>query len=129
MLPYNNYIETYSKAQEAKKYQIDRVIQIKNHLEANYKEELDLNTLSNKYFISAYHLLRQFKKYYGLTPKQYLTDIRIRVAKRLLADGLNVKEVCYAVGFQSMSSFSKLFKNKVGQLPSTFSKKSKNRQL
>jgi AraC-like DNA-binding protein len=67
-------------------------------------------------------LLRLFKKYYGVTPGQYLTDKRIENSKRYLQNGMSVTDTCFAVGFESPSSFSTLFKNKTGIAPAAFQK-------
>lgn len=57
---------------------------------------------------------------YGKTPHQYLKAIRIEHAKKLLKDGQSVSEVCFLVGFDSLSSFSGLFKRMVGQPASAY---------
>jgi len=54
---------------------------------------------------------------------QYLTDRRIEKSKDLLRSGMTVTETCFAVGFESPSSFSTLFKNKIGLAPIEFQKK------
>ncbi|MDT0557156.1 AraC family transcriptional regulator [Ichthyenterobacterium sp. W332] len=104
--------------------QISTVIRIRNYIEKNYHTKLDLDVLSNTQFVSKYHMLRLFKKYYGQTPRQYLIDKRIEKSKKLLARGLSVTETCFAVGFESLSSFSTLFKTKTSKSPTEFQKKS-----
>jgi AraC-like DNA-binding protein len=59
---------------------------------------------------SKYHFLRLFKTLYGRTPHQYLTELRIENAKQLLQAGRPTDEVCFSVGFDSVSSFKALFK-------------------
>ena len=78
--------------------------------------------MSHIQFVSKYHLLRLFKKYYGLTPRQYLIDKRIEKSKEHLINGMSVTETCYAVGFESLGSFSALFKSKIGKSPTAFKK-------
>ena len=70
--------------------------------------------------MSKFHLLRLFKKHYGLTPRQYLIDKRIEKSKEQLKNGMSVTETCFAVGFESLGSFSTLFKTKTGKSPSEF---------
>jgi len=61
--------------------QIETVIGIRNYIDKNYQQPLNLDVLSNEKFVSKFHLLRTFKKYYGQTPKQFLIDTRIQKAK------------------------------------------------
>lgn len=107
--------------------QLDTVIGIRNHIETNYASQLNLDQLSHIGFVSKYHLLRLFKRYYGLTPKQYLIDKRIEKAKEYLSDEMTVTETCFAVGFESLGSFSTLFKNKTGKSPRQFQKEQLSR--
>ena len=104
------------------KGQINTVIVIRNYIENNYDANLNLDLLSHVQLVSKYHLLRLFKKYYGLTPRQYLIDKRIEKSKEQLKNGMSVTETCFAVGFESLSSFSTLFKTKTGKSPSEFQK-------
>jgi len=107
--------------------QIDSVIAIRNYIDCNYEGDVNLDLLSNNQSISKYHLLRLFKKYYGLTPRQYLIDKRIEKAKKHLEDGMSVTETCFAVGFESLGSFSALFKTKTGKSPAEFRKEQLSR--
>ena len=102
--------------------QIQTVIGTRNFIDHNFDQELTLNLLSRIRFTSKFHLLRLFKKYYGLTPKQYLIDRRIEKSKDYLKNGMTVTETCFAVGFESPSSFSTLFKSKIGLAPVEFQK-------
>lgn len=103
-------------------WQIDTVIGLRNYIDNNFQENLNLNLFSRIRFVSKYHLLRLFKKYYGLTPNQYLIDKRIEKSKEYIKKGLSVSETCYEVGFESLSSFSILFKRKTGFTPREFQK-------
>ncbi|SHH01543.1 helix-turn-helix domain-containing protein [Winogradskyella jejuensis] len=102
--------------------QISSVIRIKNYIENHFETDLNLDVLSQTELISKYHLLRLFKKYYGQTPRQYLIDKRLEKSKNLLTNGISVTETCYAVGFESIGSFSSLFKRKIGKSPLQFQK-------
>ena len=102
--------------------QIETIIGTKNFVDQNYEKELNLDLISKIRFTSKFHLIRLFKRYYGQTPKQYLIHKRIEKAKEKLINGLSVTETCFAVGFGSLGSFSKLFKTKTGKSPSEFQK-------
>mgnify|MGYP001793591266 CR=1 FL=1 len=108
--------------------QINAVIAVKNYINCNYDKKLNLDLLSKIQFISKYHLLRLFKKYYGLTPRQYLIDRRIEESKRLLKAGTSVTVTCFGVGFESLGSFSALFKTKTGKSPFQFQKEQLSRR-
>jgi methylphosphotriester-DNA--protein-cysteine methyltransferase len=103
--------------------QIKTVIRTKKFIENNFEQELNLDVLSDSQFTSKFHLLRLFKKYYGMTPMQYLIDRRIEKSKEHLRNGMPVTITCFAVGFESPSSFSTLFKNKIGVAPVEFQKR------
>ncbi len=107
--------------------QISTVIGVRNYIENHYEVDLNLDILSHIQLVSKYHLLRLFKKYYGQTPWQYLMDKRIEKAKEQLINGVSVTESCFAVGFESLGSFSTLFKTKTGKSPSEFQKEQLSR--
>ena len=92
----------------------------KRYLDVNFHNTIDLKDLALLQGFSPYHLLRLFKFYYGITPKQYQINKRIEEAKNKLKNGCRVSESCYDVGFQSVTTFSTLFKRKTGFTPSEF---------
>ena len=102
--------------------QLDTVIGTRNYIDNNYDTDLNLDFLSHIRFVSKYHLLRLFTKYYGQTPKKYLTGKRIEKSKEYLKKGMNITETCFAIGFESPSSFSTLFKSITGLTPTEFQK-------
>ncbi|EWT02967.1 AraC family transcriptional regulator [Intrasporangium oryzae NRRL B-24470] len=86
-----------------------------------YAEPLDLDRLAAAAGLSKYHFLRLFKVTYGVTPAEYVSRRRIERAQDLLrATNLTVTEVCHAVGFTSLGSFSSRFRAVVGESPSDF---------
>ena len=93
----------------------------RDHADRHYAEPVDVAGLATIAGLSKYHFLRLFKATYGLTPGEYLSQRRIERAQDLLrATGLSVTEVCFAVGFASLGSFSSRFKAVVGETPSQF---------
>lgn len=107
--------------------QLQTVIATRNYINNNFDKELNLDVLSKARFTSKFHLLRLFKKYYGQTPRQYLIDKRIEKSKELLKTKMSVTETCFAVGFESVGSFSTLFKNRIGKSPSVYQKEQLSR--
>ena len=119
---YEKEIERIRSTCFSNEKQLETVIATKHFIDTNLEKALNLDLLSHKQFTSKYHLLRLFKRYYGLTPKQYLIDKRIEKAKVYLNGGMSVTETCFAVGFESVGSFSTLFKAKTGKSPLTYQK-------
>jgi len=109
--------------------QLDLVIGARNYIKNNINSDLNLDLLSQKSFLSKYHLLRLFKRYYGQTPRQYIIEERIRKAKECLLNGMTVTETCFAIGFESPTSFSTLFKSRVGSSPMAFRKEQLSRGI
>ncbi|WP_343618641.1 AraC family transcriptional regulator [Flavobacterium sp.] len=120
---YQKEINRISKICYKNEGQIKTVIRTKKFIENNFEQELNLDVLSDSQFTSKFHLLRLFKKYYGMTPMRYLIDRRIEKSKEYLRNGMPVTQTCFAVGFESPSSFSTLFKTKIGIAPMEFQKR------
>lgn len=123
MSSYIDKLAIYQQKINAQPGQLETVIRVRNLIEHNFSENLDLEALSKDRFVSKFHLLRLFRKYYGQTPKQYLISTRLNKSKEYLRDGMGVTEACFAVGFESPSSFSKLFKSRNGVSPREFRKR------
>jgi AraC-like DNA-binding protein len=71
--------------------------------------------------LSQYHFIRIFAAHFGETPHQFRRRHRLELAKRMLAEGDDtVTEICMAVGFSSLGSFSSLFRSRFGESPRAF---------
>lgn len=93
----------------------------RDHADRHFAEPLDLRTLAAVAGISRFHFQRLFKATYGLSPAAYVSQRRVERAQDLLrATNLTVTEVCHAVGFSSLGSFSSRFREVVGETPSDF---------
>jgi AraC-like DNA-binding protein len=80
-----------------------------------------LERLASQLGVSRYHLIRAFRRAWGVTPHQYRTLRRIECAKTLLVSGeLTITEICFQVGFHSPSSFSALFRRSAGCSPRAY---------
>jgi AraC-like DNA-binding protein len=97
-----------------------RIVAAKVYIDENYQESIDLELISQKAFLSRFHFHRLFRQVYKRTPHQYMTGKRIEKAKSLLADNKPVIEVCNEVGFESIGSFSVLFKKEIGFAPTYY---------
>ncbi len=98
-----------------------RLRRIRDRIDREYAQPLDVERLARDAHISAGHLSRQFKLAYGESPYGYLMTRRIERAMALLRRGdLSVTEVCFAVGCSSLGTFSTRFTELVGMPPSAY---------
>jgi AraC-like DNA-binding protein len=96
----------------------------RDHLDRHFAEPFDLDHLAGLAGMSRYHFLRSFSATYRATPAAYLAQRRVERAQDLLrAANLTVTEVCHAVGYSSLGSFSSRFREIVGESPSEFQKR------
>lgn len=95
-------------------------MQAKLFIDKNYAGNIDLGEISGEACFSKFHFTRLFRKIYGKTPHQYLRSVRVDKAMQLLRQATPVTTTCYLVGFESLSSFSGLFKSVVGMSPSAY---------
>jgi AraC-like DNA-binding protein len=94
-----------------------RIAAAKVYIDENYQESIDLEQISKQAFLSRFHFHRLFRQVYKRTPHQYLTQKRLNKAKDLLSENKPVTDVCNEVGFESIGSFSVLFKKEIGFAP------------
>jgi AraC-like DNA-binding protein len=106
----------------------EQVMQAKKFIDNNFANNITLKDIAGEAYCSKFHFLRLFKSLYGRTPHQYLTEIRIENAKQLLQARLPVADVCFSVGFNSVSSFKALFKRNTGLTPAAYQKQLKDKQ-
>jgi AraC family transcriptional regulator of adaptative response / methylphosphotriester-DNA alkyltransferase methyltransferase len=90
-------------------------------LTKNYDKRLFLRELASQVGVSSYHLNRTFKDKEGVTPRLYIEKFRIDKAKELLLSTTSTNtEVCFQIGYESLSSFYKAFQKHVGYSPKEF---------
>lgn len=100
-----------------------RVSLAKEWLEENFHADIILEDMASVATMNSQHFLRMFKQIYHTTPHQYLVELKLKKAKHLLASTkLTITEICHAIGFESLFSFSILFKDRFGFAPSYFCK-------
>jgi AraC-like DNA-binding protein len=94
---------------------------VRDRIDRDYAQPLDVQALARGAHMSAGHLSRQFRLAYGESPYSYLMTRRIERAMALLRRGdLSVTDVCFAVGCSSLGTFSTRFTELVGMPPSTY---------
>jgi transcriptional regulator GlxA family with amidase domain len=98
-----------------------RLRRVRDRIDREYAQPLDVEALARGANMSAGHLSRQFRQAYGESPYSYLMTRRIERAMALLRQGdLSVTEVCFAVGCSSLGTFSTRFTELVGVPPSVY---------
>jgi len=98
-----------------------RLCRSRDYLAAGIDQPLRLKDAAREAYLSPYHYHRMFARVFGETPHEFVTRLRIERAKRLLArEQMPVTEVCLAVGYESLGSFSSRFRSLVGHSPSEY---------
>ena len=116
---------TTSPAEAQRLRDLARLRRVRDRIDREYAQPLDVEALARGVHISAGHLSREFKLAYGEAPYGYLMTRRIERAMALLRRGdLSVTEVCFAVGCSSLGTFSTRFTELVGVPPSVYRRES-----
>jgi AraC-like DNA-binding protein len=98
-----------------------RLRRVRDRIDREYAEPLDVEALARAVHMSAGHLSREFRQAYGESPYSYVMTRRIERAMALLRRGdLSVTEVCFEVGCSSLGTFSTRFSELVGMPPSIY---------
>ncbi len=92
----------------------------KDFLSAHLDQPVELETLAREAGLSAFHLIRVFRKATGLTPHNWLLDRRVHQACNLLRDGLSATHVAAMTGFSDQSHLTRVFKQRLGVTPGRF---------
>ncbi|MBD3783315.1 MAG: helix-turn-helix transcriptional regulator [Micrococcales bacterium] len=98
-----------------------RLLRARDAIDRRFTESLDVDALAAVAFMGRAHFIREFKKVFGETPHRYLQRRRIERAMTLLrTTDTPVTDVCMAVGFSSLGTFSRTFTEVVGVPPSSY---------
>ena len=95
--------------------QIASILQYINH---NLKEDLSVETLSARYYVSKYHLMRKFKQETGYTLHNYIVNKRLLMARTLISNGMPVTKAAQESGFAEYSTFSRAYRKQFKTTPS-----------
>lgn len=113
-------VETCSGIPPVTNESIDRAIQ---YMEDHITQNISLDELAQSINLSKFYFTRYFRKHLGMTPHQYFVNMRIQYAKRLLATTHDsVESVADQCGFNNVSNFIRIFKQRSGMTPTAFRK-------
>lgn len=119
-----------SSAKHASREESRRIQKVKQFIEEHYTEELGLSQIADLAGMSPVAFSRFFRQRTGGTLTDYIVDIRLGHAARLLVDtDKNVSEICYECGFNNLSNFNRAFKSKRGSSPREFREKYKKNKV
>ena len=104
---------------------LQRLVRARDYLHAELAAKPSLDDLARVAGLSRAHLARQFAELFGVSPHQYLVQIQIDHAKRSLAAGTSVTDVCYGLGFESLGTFSSSFHRRTGTSPRAWQKQAR----
>jgi len=124
LIVYLNKAYLYTKDEEI---EVDieynqKISNIIKYINTNLESELTLEKLSAQFYISKYHLLREFKKYTGFTIHRFIQKKRLIMARMLLKENVKVSEVSMLCGFGDYSNFIRTFKREYGISPKVFAR-------
>lgn len=95
----------------------DRILDVLKHLDEHICEDLEIDMLADRFFISKYHLMRLFHKETGSTIHAYIVQRRLLLARELLKQGVNATDACFRSGFRSYSAFTRAYSKNFGTTP------------
>ena len=115
----DDFIELVYATQDAKK--VTKLKPAIDYINANYNHSISLADIAKASHLSVSRLAHIFKEQMKVTIIEYLTSVRIEHAKKLLlATDKNCTEICYKVGYNNQSYFTRTFRNLVGMTPRQF---------
>ncbi len=95
----------------------NRILEILHYIDQHLTEDLSIDDLTEKFYISKYHMMRRFHKETGITIHTYILERRLFMARSLIEKGISSTEACFQCGFGSYSSFSRAYKKIFGGTP------------
>lgn len=94
-----------------------RVLEMVAYLDTHLEEDLNIDGLAERFYVSKFHMMRQFRKETGYSIYDYLLQRRLNHARDLIQKGMRATEACYRSGFRSYSSFTRSFAKHFGATP------------
>lgn len=115
------FLKVYGKnVDERKKYLPDKLLKVQRFIDENICEVTSVTEIASHFFYSREYLSRSFKKYFNTTITDYINKRRVAKSQQLLSNNFSVTEVCFSVGYGSLSTFIRIFKSITGVSPSKY---------
>ena len=94
-----------------------RVLEIRRYIDEHIEEDISIDELADRFYVSKYHMMRQFREQTGQSIYNYLTERRLLKARELISGGMRATESCFRSGFRSYSSFTRAYGKRFGVTP------------
>lgn len=119
MIYINRIFLRTSSSPDKKTYSSDtQVEQLLKYINRNLSENLSIDQLAERFFLSKYHMMRKFKNETGYTIHNYITSKRLLMARSLISQGIPVMKAAQASGFHDYTTFVRAYKKQFGKAPS-----------
>ena len=119
MIYINRIFLRTSSSPDKKAYSSDtQVEQLLKYINRNLSENLSIDQLAERFFLSKYHMMRKFKNETGYTIHNYITSKRLLMARSLISQGIPVMKAAQASGFRDYTTFVRAYKKQFGKAPS-----------
>ena len=111
----------YTNSQVSKHKRMDTILKSMEYIKENYSDDLSLESVSSKFYLSTSYFSKLFKQCTGMAFNEYVASIRVNAVIQLLsANHINVLNAAMQCGFSSASGFYKTFRHVTGHTPSTY---------
>lgn len=119
MIYINRIFLRTSSSPDKKAYSSDtQVEQLLKYINRNLSENLSIDQLAERFFLSKYHMMRKFKNETGYTIHNYISSKRLLMARSLISQGIPVMKAALASGFHDYTTFVRAYKKQFGKAPS-----------
>ena len=94
-----------------------RMLEIIRYLDGHLTDDVSVDELSEKFYLSRFHLMRRFKEETGTTIHSYISERRLLMARDMIRKGMSTTDACYRAGFQSYATFARAYGKFFGTTP------------
>ena len=95
----------------------ERILKIQRYIDAHLEEDISIDLLAEQFYISKYHMMRQFRSETGMSIHSYLLERRLFLARERINQGVQATDSCFRSGFRSYSSFTRAYAKYFGTTP------------